>query len=110
MDVSTALDALDALSQETRLWVFRLLVQAGPEGLAAGDIAERLSLRQNTLSSHLKHLTLAGLLNSRRSGRNIVYTANYDTVKMLVLFLMEDCCAANPEVCNPVARSLAVNA
>ena len=109
MDVSAALRAFDALSQETRLWVFRLLVQAGPEGLPAGDIAEHLSLRQNTLSSHLKHLTQAGLLDSRRAGRNIVYTANYQTVKTLVLFLMEDCCAANPAVCQPVAASLAVN-
>ena len=108
MDVSQALQTLDALSQETRLWTFRLLVQAGPDGLLAGEIAEHLSLRQNTLSSHLKILSTAVLINSRREGRTVIYTANYGTVKKLVLFLMEDCCAGHREVCQPVAASLAV--
>jgi ArsR family transcriptional regulator len=107
MDVLNALATLDALSNETRLWAFRLLVQAGPEGLPAGEIAERLSLRQNTMSSHLNHLNPAGLIASRRSGRRIVYTANYGTVKGLVLFLMQDCCAGSHEVCRPVAQTLA---
>ena len=109
MDVLDALKTLDALSHETRLWAFRLLVQAGPEGLAAGEIAERLSLRQNTMSSHLKHLTSAGLIDNRRAGRCIVYTANYGTVKALVLFLMQDCCAGSKEVCQPVVQSIAAS-
>lgn len=110
MDVELALDALAALANETRLWVFRLLVQAGPEGLAAGEIAESLGSRQNTMSSHLKVLAAAELVTSRRDGRSIFYSANYDTVRELVLFLMEDCCAGNRAVCRPVAESLSKSA
>ena len=110
MDVELAIEALSALSHETRLWAFRLLVQAGPEGLPAGEIAEALGSRQNTMSSHLKILTGAELIESQRSGRSIVYKANYDTVRKLVLFLVEDCCAGNNAVCRPVAKSLALNA
>lgn len=110
MDVELALEALSALSHETRLWVFRLLVQAGPAGLPAGQIAEGLGSRQNTMSSHLKILAMADLIKSQRDGRSIVYKADYDTVRELVLFLMEDCCAGNNAVCRPVAESLAVNA
>ena len=110
MDVELALEALSALSHETRLWVFRLLVQAGPAGLPAGQIAEGLGSRQNTMSSHLKILATAELIKSQREGRSIVYKADYDTVRELVLFLMEDCCAGNNAVCRPVAESLAVNA
>ncbi len=110
MDVKVALEALSALSHETRLWAFRLLVQAGPAGLPAGQIAEGLGSRQNTMSSHLKILATAELIKSQREGRSIVYKADYDTVRELVLFLMEDCCAGNNAVCRPVAESLAVNA
>ena len=110
MDVMIALEALSALSHETRLWAFRLLVQAGPEGLTAGSIAEGLGSRQNTMSSHLKALAMATLIDSERDGRSVVYKANYDTVRELVLFLMEDCCAGNNAVCRPVAESLAINA
>jgi DNA-binding transcriptional ArsR family regulator len=110
MDVELALEALSALSHETRLWAFRLLVQAGPEGLAAGEIADALGSRQNTMSSHLKILATAELIESQRDGRSIRYQANYATVRELVLFLMDDCCAGNSAVCRPVAESLAVNA
>ncbi len=110
MDVELAHEALSALSHETRLWVFRLLVQAGPAGLPAGQIAEGLGSRQNTMSSHLKILATAELIKSQREGRSIVYKADYDTVRELVLFLLEDCCAGNNAVCRPVAESLAVNA
>lgn len=110
MDVELALEALSALSHETRLWVFRLLVQAGPDGLAAGEIADALGSRQNTMSSHLRILATAELVTQRRQGRSIIYRANYDTVRQLVMFLMEDCCAGNAEVCRPIAESLAVNA
>lgn len=106
MEMNTALQALTALSHETRLWVFRLLVQAGPDGLPAGEIADSLSSRQNTVSSHLKLLNSAGLIDSQRHGRQVVYRANYDTVRELVLFLVEDCCAGSSQVCNPLAESL----
>jgi len=109
MDVNNALISFDALSQETRLWAFRILVQAGSEGLSAGEIAESLGSRQNTMSSHLKQLQSAGLITSKRSGRQVIYTAKYDAVRKLVLFLMEDCCAGNTAVCGPVAASLAEN-
>ncbi len=108
MDVIDALEALSALSNETRLWVFRLLVQAGPEGMMAGDIADNLSSRQNTMSSHLKLLSQAGLVTDHREGRHVRYRADYDTIQGLVLFLMEDCCQGKAEVCRPVAESLAV--
>ncbi len=107
MDVNDALEALSALSNETRLWVFRLLVQAGHEGMTAGDIAENLSSRQNTMSSHLKLLSQAGLISSRREGRHIIFRADYEAIQGLVLFLMEDCCQGKAEVCGPVAESLA---
>ena len=110
MDVELALEALSALSHETRLWAFRLLVQAGPQGLPAGEIAEALGSRQNTMSSHLKTLAMATLIDSERDGKRVVYKANYATVRELVLFLMQDCCAGNNAVCRPVAESLAVNA
>lgn len=107
MDLLNALESLSALSHETRLWVFRLLVQAGPGGMSAGDIADRLSARQNTMSSHLRQLHQAGLIGSRRDGRKVIYNANYDTARALILFLMDDCCAGNQAVCKPVAESLA---
>ena len=110
MDVELALEALAALSHETRLWAFRLLVQAGPRGLPAGEIAEALGSRQNTMSSHLKTLAMADLIDSERDGRSVIYKANYKTVRELVLFLMQDCCAGNSAVCRPVAESLAINA
>ena len=101
MDVDSALEAFAALSQETRLWAFRVLVQAGPAGLSAGDVTDALGSRQNTMSSHLKLLNASGLITSRRDGRHIIYSANYDTVKALILFLMDDCCAGNAGVCHP---------
>lgn len=109
MDVQHALETLSALSHETRLWAFRLLVQAGSGGLAAGEIADALGSRQNTISTHLKILTMAALIESRRDGRSIVYKANFDTVRALVVFLMEDCCAGHDAICRPVAASLAGN-
>lgn len=102
MDINAALDTFEALSQETRLATMRLLVRAGPDGLPAGDIAEQLDCRQNTMSSHLKVLHAAGLIDSRRDGRSIIYSTNYGTVRQLIIYLMEDCCAGNAEVCPPI--------
>jgi len=106
MDLTTALLTLSALSNETRLWIFRLLVQAGPSGMSAGDIADSLSSPQNTVSNHLKQLSQAGLIARKRLGRSLIYSANFTIVRELVLFLMQDCCAGQREVCAPVAAAL----
>lgn len=106
MDTKSALAALDALSHETRLAVFRALVQAGPQGLAAGEIADRLGVLQNTMSTHLAKLQRASVVDSERHGRQVIYRPHFDAVRELVLFLMEDCCRGMPSVCNPVAAAL----
>lgn len=103
MQASQAVTALSALAQETRLAVFCLLVRAGPEGMPAGEIAQDLAVRPNTLSTHLTILEHAGLLGSRREGRSIIYAADYDRMRWLLGFLMEDCCAGRAEICAPLA-------
>jgi DNA-binding transcriptional ArsR family regulator len=102
MDKSDAIEALHALAQDTRLDVFRLLVKQGAEGMAAGDIAEALGVRQNTMSANLSVLAKAGMVRSEREGRVIRYFANFDGMRSLLAFLMEDCCGGNPELCKPV--------
>lgn len=106
MDISTAVDSLDGLANETRLRVFRLLVRAGPDGLSAGAIAAQLGALQNTMSSHLHKLSRAGLVTSRRDGRHIIYTTNFSALSGLILYLVEDCCGASAEVCAPLAASI----
>ena len=93
MDIKQSAVVFDALSQETRLRAFRLLVQAGPEGIPAGAISEELGIPQNTLSFHLNHLSHAGIVSSRREGRSIIYLANIDMVSDLIAFLVKDCCS-----------------
>ncbi len=92
MKSTDAIDALSALAQEHRLALFRLLVQAGPDGLAAGAIADALALPASSLSFHLAHLNRAGLIDQRRDGRSLIYTANYAAMNALVGFLTENCC------------------
>jgi DNA-binding transcriptional ArsR family regulator len=92
MKQKEALAALAALAQDTRLAVFRFLVAAGPEGAAAGDIAHALKVPAPTLSFHLKELEQAQLVTSRRESRSIIYATNYDRMRGLLAFLMEDCC------------------
>lgn len=108
--MTTAIESLSALAHEGRLKVFRLLVQAGPSGLAAGEIARRLGTPPNTLSANLALLSHAGLAQSRRDGRSIIYSARFDRMGALMAFLAEDCCGGAPEVCAPLtaasARSL----
>ena len=106
MDISTTVKALGALAQESRLKAFRLLVNSGPDGLAAGEIARRLDIPHNTLSSHLAILSNAGLLSSRRESRSIIYSIDFDGTRELLAFLMEDCCHGRPELCEPVLDSL----
>src|ERR1700691_3708305 len=105
MKKSTVIEALGALAQETRLDIFRLLVQSGPGGLAAGDIGERLGLPSPTLSFHLNQLRFAGLINSRRESRSIIYSANFKAMNGLLAYLTENCCGGRPELCNPVAAT-----
>ncbi len=92
MDIEHALVALSALSQETRLRLYRILIEYGASGLAAGALAEQLSIPHNTLSFHLSQLSHAGLVTSRRQGRSIIYSANCAQAESLVAFLMENCC------------------
>ena len=106
METKIAVAALDALAHETRLGVFRLLVQAGPEGLPAGTIAEELDALQNTLSNHLNKLSSAGLVTGHRQGRQIIYRANFGVLSGLILYLMEDCCGGSAAVCEPVRASI----
>ena len=107
MEIKAAVANLSALAHEGRLATFRMLVQAGPDGIAAGEIARRLDAPPNTLSANLKVLTHAGLLTSRRQGRSIIYSARFDQMSQLLGYLMEDCCAGSPEICAPLAAILA---
>ncbi len=107
MNEKQALDAFAALSQETRLRIVRLLVTAGPEGMAAGAIGEAMDgASSSRMSFHLNHLEHAGLVESRREGRWILYSAAYPALSGLIEFLMRDCCQGHPEVCNPALASL----
>ncbi|HLI64731.1 MAG TPA: helix-turn-helix transcriptional regulator [Caulobacteraceae bacterium] len=103
MDSPGAVTALSALAHPGRLEVFRLLVRAGPQGMAAGDIARATGSLPNTLSTNLNVLAGAGLATSRREGRSIIYAAGYGRMSALLAFLMEDCCAGAPQICAPLA-------
>lgn len=105
MNQSQALRGFAALSQETRLAIVRLLVRAGPDGLAAGAVAEAVDASPSNVSFHLKDLEHAGMITARRESRSIIYAANYDTLRDLVAFLMKDCCAGRPEICAPAAAA-----
>ena len=101
MESKTAVTALAALAQGSRLQVYRILVQAGPDGVAATEIAERLGIPANTLSFHLKTLSHADLVQSRQTGRFIYYSTNYEQMNALLGFLTENCCGG--QSCTPVA-------
>src|ERR1700752_1718256 len=103
MEKADAVAALAALAQDNRLDVFRLLVQAGPEGLPAGKVAEVLELAPNTLTFHFDRLRQAGLVTVRRNGRSMIYAARYETMSALIGFLTENCCGG--EQCGPAASS-----
>lgn len=104
MEERQALMSFAALSQETRLHIVRMLVVVGPEGMAAGAVAEKAEVSASNVSFHLKELERAGLINQKREARSMIYTANYDGLGALVRFLMEDCCAGHPEICAPAAE------
>jgi DNA-binding transcriptional ArsR family regulator len=102
METSDAVAALAALAQDNRLDIFRLLVQAGPDGLAAGRVAEALELAPNTLTFHFDRLRVAGLVTVRRDGRSMIYAARYETMNSLLAFLTENCCQGASAACAPV--------
>lgn len=102
MKIGLAVEALAALAQETRLSAFRLLVQAGKEGVAAGVLGEKLGIPPATLSFHLKTLTHAGLIKPRTEGRFVIYSANYNEMNKLIAYLTEHCCAGDTEQCAPI--------
>jgi DNA-binding transcriptional ArsR family regulator len=107
MDGSDALAAFGALSQPTRLAVFRLLVAHEPDGLAAGDVARQLNVPHNTLSTHLAILARSGLIVAERQSRSIIYRAQLERVRLLAGFLIKDCCGGRPEICAPLMADLA---
>ena len=102
METSDAVDGLGALAHPGRLNAFKLLVQAGADGLPAGEIATRLGMPPSSLSTNLNILSQAGLVRSRRESRSIIYTADYEAMRILLAFLMEDCCGGAPEICAPL--------
>ena len=103
MEIKQTVDALAALAHDSRLKVFRLLVEAGPEGLAAGAIGEKLELPPATLSFHLAHLSRTGLVRGRQEGRFVIYSADFQSMNALVGFLTENCCGGR--ACAPAAKS-----
>jgi DNA-binding transcriptional ArsR family regulator len=108
MKKSNAVAALAALAQENRLDVFRLLVQAGPEGMAAGAVAEALDLAPNTLTFHFDRLRMSGLVSVRREGRSMIYAAQYEAMSALLGYLTENCCQGGS--CAPTRRKTVVPA
>ncbi len=102
MEKSLAIAALAALAQENRLDVFRLLMEAGPDGLPAGDVAATLGLAPNTLTFHFDRLRIAGLIAVRREGRSMIYSARFETMNALLGYLTDDCCGGAPDKCLPV--------
>ena len=95
MEIKTAIAIFAALSQDTRLRAFRLLVEAGPTGIPAGAISDALGTPHNTLSFHLNHLLHAGIVSSRKDGRSVIYSTNFEAMRELLAFMVKDCCGAD---------------
>jgi ArsR family transcriptional regulator len=106
MENGSAISSLSALAQGTRLDTFRLLVRHEPAGLPAGDVARELGVPMNTMSTHFGILQRAGLITSERRSRSIIYRANLDGLRDLILYLLKDCCAGNAELCAPLIAEL----
>jgi ArsR family transcriptional regulator len=104
MEKSAAVSALAALAQDNRLDVYRLLVEAGAEGMPAGEVAAALDLPPNTLTFHFDRLRLAGLVTVRREGRSMIYAARYDVMNALLAYLTENCCRRSGGKCAPVPK------
>ena len=110
MEKLDAVAGLAALAQENRLDVFRLLVQAGPEGMPAGEIADTLGIAPNTLTFHFDRLRMAGLVSVRREGRSMIYAARYETMNALLGYLTDNCCRGTPQKCASTRRCEPANA
>ncbi len=110
MDDRIAVQALAALANQHRLRIFRTLVQAGPSGMRAGELAERLGIGATSLSFHLKELDRAGLLVATRQGRNIIYAVHIEGMRELLAFLTQDCCQGRPELCGDLTTPQLCNA
>jgi Predicted transcriptional regulator len=108
MESARAIEVFAALAQSTRLETFRLLMEHEPEGIPAGEIARRLAVPQNTMSSHLAILARAGLVESERHSRSIVYRAVMERVREIASFLVQDCCGGRPELCVPLIAEFAL--
>src|SRR5215469_15082955 len=108
MEKIDAVAALAALAQDNRLDVFRLLVQAGPEGMPAGEVANALRLAPNTLTFHFDRLRGAGLVTVRREGRSMIYAARFETMNALIAYLTENCCQGRADQCMPIKGEKAV--
>lgn len=106
MDIETSVSAFSALAQPTRLEVFRLLVRNEPHGLPAGEIARRMVVPHNTMSTHLAILTRAELISVERHSRSMIYRVELGAVHKLVLFLLRDCCGGKPELCGPLVNEI----
>ncbi|MCR4303385.1 MAG: metalloregulator ArsR/SmtB family transcription factor [Gallionella sp.] len=104
MKPAQVVKALAALAQPTRLAIYRLLVERGPDGMAAGQVAGKLKTSPATLSFHFKTLSHAGLIDSRQEGRFIYYVANFTVMNGMLAYLTENCCGGNPEVCKPARQ------
>ena len=104
MEKLDAVAGLAALAQENRLEVFRLLVQSGPDGMSAGEIADTLGIAPNTLTFHFDRLRMAGLISVRREGRSMIYAARYETMNALLGYLTDNCCRGAPQKCAPARR------
>lgn len=107
MKQTTAVNAFAALGHETRLGIYRLLVEAGPDGLPASEIAEKLSIGPSNLTFHVAHLERASLVRSRRDGRWVIYSADFGAMGDLVDFLTQKCCGGHPEVCRSTSKARA---
>ena len=107
MDEFRSIAALATLAQATRLETFRLLVRHEPDGIPAGDLARRMEVPQNTMSAHLAVLSRAGLVRGERHSRSIIYRADLQTLRELVLFLLKDCCGGRADLCQPLIDALA---
>ena len=107
MDTKTAIEVLSALSQPTRLEALRILIKTGATGMLAGDLGDLMEVRQNTMSSNLSVLLQAGLVRNEREGRSIRYFADFDGLRGVLAFLMEDCCGGNPDLCQPIIDEIA---
>jgi len=106
MDTISAVEGLSALAQPTRLDVFRLLVRHEPHGLPAGEIARRLDVPHNTMSTHLAVLTRAGLISVQKHSRSMIYRSEMSVIHELVLYMLRDCCNGNPALCGPLVQEI----